>query len=410
MASRLTLTLPPSFGSREVEVDSKRFSIGRTPENDLVVADTSLSRRHALIEDFDGVFNISDCGSSNGTLINGRAVTGAAELHDWDVLTFGGVGDILVRLRDDSQPSNSPAPMGAGNTAYISPKGQVSAPGVVASGPTWLSAPLIATSAAVAILLIAGLILVITQSDWRRGTKPIVTKKQPTPVESIETNNNTPTPGETPTVSSSVEVQPDGPGDSGSGELSYVEASASRVLTGISRDTRPVLTERPLKEIDAQIQRYKNSPSSLANLLRAMKQNLGAVTAAAKSNGLKPSLGVYATLALIDKDGGRGEPALVANQICPTLARMKRIFGDELANDSLLSIAGLQEGAALQAKITRLASRVNDSPTTIRSIWYLHEHQIISDETYNFVLRFIALGVIAQDPQKFGIAAEPLTF
>jgi hypothetical protein len=47
---------------------------------------------------------------------------------------------------------------------------------------------------------------------------------------------------------------------------------------------------------------------------------------------------------------------------------------------------------------------------TIRSIWYLHEHQTISDETYAFVLRFLAIGAIAQNPQAFGIPAEPLTF
>src|SRR5215472_16571437 len=103
MTLRLTLTLPPGFGSEVVEVDTKRFSIGRSPENDLVLDDSSLSRRHAIIENLDGVFRLSDCGSSNGTLINGRPVGTLAELSDWDVLTFGGVGDIVVRLQDDAQ-------------------------------------------------------------------------------------------------------------------------------------------------------------------------------------------------------------------------------------------------------------------------------------------------------------------
>src|SRR5260370_11042019 len=102
MSTRLTLTLPPTLGNQTVEVDTKRFSIGRTLENDLVIEDTSLSRRHALIENFEGRFNLSDCGSSNGTFINGRPVTALTELSDWDVLTFGGVGDILVRIDDES--------------------------------------------------------------------------------------------------------------------------------------------------------------------------------------------------------------------------------------------------------------------------------------------------------------------
>src|SRR2546428_13585716 len=98
--SRLTLTLPPTLGNQTIEVDTKRFSIGRTPENDLVIEDTSLSRRHALIENFEGRFNLSDCGSSNGTFVNGNSITAQTELSDWDGLTFGGVGDILVRIDD----------------------------------------------------------------------------------------------------------------------------------------------------------------------------------------------------------------------------------------------------------------------------------------------------------------------
>ena len=87
------------------------------------------------------------------------------------------------------------------------------------------------------------------------------------------------------------------------------------------------------------------------------------------------------------------------------------MFGDEqIANDTLLWVASLEEGPALQSKITRFSGRVNDSPSTIRTIWYLHDHQVISDQTHNFVLRFLAIGVIAQNPQKFDIAAEPLTF
>jgi len=77
----------------------------------------------------------------------------------------------------------------------------------------------------------------------------------------------------------------------------------------------------------------------------------------------------------------------------------------------LLAVAALEEAPGLQLKIQQLSKRVSDSPNTVRSIWYLRDHsQIISPTTYDFVLRFIAIGVIAQDPQKFGVAAEPLVF
>src|SRR5216684_2800784 len=121
MSSRLTLELPPGFADTEVEVDSRRFSIGRTPENDLVIEDPSLSRRHALIENFDGRYNLSDCGSSNGTLVNGRPVTGMIELCDWDVLVFGGVGDIVVRIQDETERSRNTGRSSANVTTGKSP-------------------------------------------------------------------------------------------------------------------------------------------------------------------------------------------------------------------------------------------------------------------------------------------------
>jgi hypothetical protein len=192
------------------------------------------------------------------------------------------------------------------------------------------------------------------------------------------------------------------------GDLSAIETYASKVLASISRDTHPVLTQKPLAAINSQVQQYRGS-SSLPEELRAMKRALPQVAAAAKSNGVRTPLVVYATLAKIDRDG-RGDPAQVAASLCPTLAKMRAVFGDELANDSLLSVAALEEGEALQSRITKLAGRVNDSPTTIRSIWYLHDHQVISEQTYNFVIRFMAMGVIAQDPQKFGLSADPLNF
>src|SRR5437667_6169374 len=141
MPTRLTLTLPPTLGSEKIEVDTKRFSIGRTPENDLVIEDTSLSRRHALIENFEGRFNLSDCGSSNGTFVNGKSITGLTELSDWDVLTFGGVGGILVRIDDNSESVTQ----GTHASGVQHARGVRTAAKPIATGnQSWLSGPVIA--------------------------------------------------------------------------------------------------------------------------------------------------------------------------------------------------------------------------------------------------------------------------
>src|ERR1043166_6877300 len=145
MSSRLTVTLPASLGNRTVDVEGKRFSIGRTPENDLQISDSSLSRRHALIEEVDGRFMLSDCGSSNGTFVNGQQIFAATELADWDVLTCGGIGDLVIRIQEETdqseqQPIESPQAVRAPAPPVVRPQPGQSR---IATDPT-LNKPILA--------------------------------------------------------------------------------------------------------------------------------------------------------------------------------------------------------------------------------------------------------------------------
>jgi pSer/pThr/pTyr-binding forkhead associated (FHA) protein len=408
MPGRLTLTLPTALGNKTVEVHDKRFTIGRTPENDLAIEDPSLSRRHALIETIEGRFNLSDCGSSNGTFINGGHITTPAQLEDWDVLTFGGIGDVVVRIEADSSPAREAAPALAANRHSTQAGTPSDRPKAVPTTYSSSKMPVIAIVASLSILLITGLALLIAhnstpQSNLNSG------KTRERSGYGDNTNAEKSDDSSTPPGQDSPGPVSDGNNlNTESGDLSAIETYASKVLTSISRDTHPVLSEKSLTAINLQVQQYRGS-APLQEELRTMKRALPQVTTIAKSNGVRTPLLVYVTLARIERDG-RGDPAQVAAALCPTLAKMRVVFGDELANDSLLSVAALEEGEVLQGRITKLASRVNDSPTTIRSIWYLHDHQVISDQTYNFVIRFMAMGVVAQDPQKFGLNTDPLNF
>ncbi len=68
---------------------SGRCTIGRQEDNDLVLADASVSRRHALIEPGAGGFALSDLRSSNGTYVNGVPLSRQMQLQDGDELGFG---------------------------------------------------------------------------------------------------------------------------------------------------------------------------------------------------------------------------------------------------------------------------------------------------------------------------------
>jgi neural Wiskott-Aldrich syndrome protein len=56
-------------------VATERFIIGRSrKECDLAIADTNVSRQHAVVEWFNGCFHIVDMGSTNGIEFNGQRV------------------------------------------------------------------------------------------------------------------------------------------------------------------------------------------------------------------------------------------------------------------------------------------------------------------------------------------------
>jgi hypothetical protein len=82
----------------------QRKSVGRTKENDLTIADSSVSKLHAsLMVDAARGLIVADTGSTNGTYLNGRRIAyGKAEpVGSNDTLSFG---TVEVRITQQSQP------------------------------------------------------------------------------------------------------------------------------------------------------------------------------------------------------------------------------------------------------------------------------------------------------------------
>ncbi|MFN0124956.1 MAG: PrsW family glutamic-type intramembrane protease [Blastocatellia bacterium] len=71
-------------------LNTREMFIGRTLNNDLVIDDPSVSRRHARIAAVNGGFRVYDLDSSNGTFLNGKRVT-EAPIPDGGEIKFGNV-------------------------------------------------------------------------------------------------------------------------------------------------------------------------------------------------------------------------------------------------------------------------------------------------------------------------------
>ena len=72
-----------------VRLSSAELAIGRGPDNQLVLRDLSVSRRHARVCFGQGAWFLQDSGSGNGVFVNGRRIE-AARLKPGDQIVIGG--------------------------------------------------------------------------------------------------------------------------------------------------------------------------------------------------------------------------------------------------------------------------------------------------------------------------------
>jgi len=106
--------------SREIALVKENFCIGRTPENDLEVKDSLISRRHSSIIKKGDRYIIYDLGSSNGTYVNREKVE-MKVLDDGDVVRLG---DTEITFADE-RPKPKPGPSAQQRT----PTGEIPAVG-----------------------------------------------------------------------------------------------------------------------------------------------------------------------------------------------------------------------------------------------------------------------------------------
>lgn len=80
-----------------VPLDLLPLRIGRDNDNELVLDEEGISRRHARIERRDGRVVAMDTSSTNGTLLNGVELATIAELKTGDQLTIGSTNGSAIR-------------------------------------------------------------------------------------------------------------------------------------------------------------------------------------------------------------------------------------------------------------------------------------------------------------------------
>lgn len=130
--ARLKVVHGPDSGSVFV-VTAAKFSIGRGEENDVVIGDVRASRRHAeLVRRPNGSWHLSDLGSQNGVVWNGK-ITREADLRAGDVVTVGETAFEFVP--EESGTRLMTAPPKAISTDHVAGRPALRAVPAVASAP-----------------------------------------------------------------------------------------------------------------------------------------------------------------------------------------------------------------------------------------------------------------------------------
>lgn len=393
-----------SGAERRIAVDRAKFVIGRQPDCDLAISDSRLSRRHAAIESFGAVFLANDLGSSNGTTLGGERLSEPKPLTDGDVLDLGGYRIRVEIVADETRPRRS-------QTANPSASNEVQ----TSSIPTavFIIAPLLA----VLVLVCGGGVLWFTSGD-----RPTVISG-PTPYETpIDDDTPTPSPTASATTSPSGSPTPTpSPGATAESTPPVQNESRKSIETNAAVFLQQIAVNDPsafLKgsEIDLVAPKINSLKSSaaLAENIKAARASAGEFKSLADSRGLKPQF--LAAAALAQLGSTRGSPIETAKSMATVFGELRVTLANNLANDCLMMVAAFDQGRAGKFKDLRnqleALGKKNPlvSPREIRTIWFLKKQGKLSDAEFDFALRFIAVGTIAQNPKEFGVNAEKLEF
>ena len=82
---------------RLVVWDTQDISVGRAPENDVVVDDPEMSRNHAQFYKSEGGYSVQNMSMSNSTHVNGEAVT-SQPLRNKDVVRIAETEYVFCRV------------------------------------------------------------------------------------------------------------------------------------------------------------------------------------------------------------------------------------------------------------------------------------------------------------------------
>jgi hypothetical protein len=129
--------------------------------------------------------------------------------------------------------------------------------------------------------------------------------------------------------------------------LEAVERAAVQFMRRISSDDRPYVFPpygvNALDDVRRRVEDYSSS-ASFSSALNSMAVAAPAIAAQARREGIEPGLVIYTALA--QNEGGKfaGDPTAAAKILLPDLLSLRKTFGTESADKSLILVAAWKMG------------------------------------------------------------------
>ena len=420
-------------GERQrMPVQSDAFVVGRHSANDLSVPNEKISREHLKFERRGDRFVAVDCRSSNGTTLNGEDLNEPTALRDGDTLNLGGGLEIEVEIVAGERAKSVSAPDYSGGSAPNEIDSAVAAniPTISKTnnsadgGGIPMSFFYLAPLFGFGILLFLGAIVYVSSGS----DKTKIAEKENEFVYTSDDSANEPETNLKPEKTAKATIEKSGNSNAtlnSTPDLDDSSTTATKNLPGIIKieqnstaflrriaqnDPKAFLTSEQAQIVDSKIKQLKNS-SALADNIKSAKASAAQIQSLATAKNMKPQFLAVAALAKLGDN--RGNVLTTAQSMTEVLEKLGTQIGSELADDSLLVVAAYEQGAAgeflkMRNMLQQLSNQYPESSRTIRSVWFLRKNGKISEAQFDFAVRFLAIGVITQNPKDFGVNAEEL--
>jgi hypothetical protein len=93
----IEITKGPDKG-KSFNLSEERTKIGRTGANDISLSDDTISREHAVIDNEDGKYRLTDLASTNGTFVEGKKIS-TRVIKDGDKIGFGDTEAVIRTVK-----------------------------------------------------------------------------------------------------------------------------------------------------------------------------------------------------------------------------------------------------------------------------------------------------------------------